>query len=175
MAPRSRHAGMTLVEALIALALLAIMSGMAWRGLDAALRAADVETRGARDDERLRLALLIVDRDLAALRGRLAFADAPAPLASDGRHLLLRGADGNTLYRLRGGRLERVRQTPGGDAADEVRALAALADLSFRFADDAGDWHAHWPVGALPLPAGVEATLAVAPERPLQRLWLLRP
>lgn len=174
MPARPRQSGMTLVEALIALALLAILSGMAWRGLDAALRAADAETRSTRDDERLRLALLIVERDLATLRGRLAFADAPAPLTSDGRHLLLQGDDGSTLYRLHDGRLERVRQAAAGDAQAR-QPLAALASLSFRFADDAGQWHPRWPAGALPLPAGVEITLAVAAERPVQRLWLLRP
>lgn len=172
---RRRTSGMTLVEALVALALLAIMSGMAWRGLDAALRAADAETAAARDDERLRLALLTVERDLAALRGRLAFADAPPPLSSDGSHLLLQDAAGGTLYRLRDGRFERIRQTAGGEAVESRRPLAAAAGLAFRFADDTGAWHAHWPAGPLPLPAGVELTLAASAGQPVQRVWLVRP
>ena len=85
--------GFTLVEVLVALMIMAVLSGMAWQGIDGMVRARDISQ--AQLDRSLRLNTVMAqwEQDLAALFNTPAV---PGPIAFDGSTLRL------------------VRQAPGG-------------------------------------------------------------
>lgn len=89
--PRRGAAGFTLVEVLVALALMALLAGLSWRALDGMLRARD-DGRGAIDRAaRLATVLMQWEQDLQALIE----VDAVPALAFDGQTLrLTRRVDG---------------------------------------------------------------------------------
>jgi len=89
-AERAAH-GFTLVEVLVALFIMAILAGLAWRGIDALVRARDGSQALIERTLRLNTVLTQWEQDLAALH------ESPAvpPLSFDGRTLrLTRVADG---------------------------------------------------------------------------------
>lgn len=193
---RSAH-GFTLVELLVALAIFAILSTFAWRGLTALLdsrEALQAESRKWRD-----VALFVgrLERDLGAVLDRRATSASGTPLAPvSSRHesggasvpglaLTRAGAalQDNVLaspqrvaYRLGEGRVERLAWI-AVDAAPraEPMAVAVLSNvrsLAFRFLDPRGDWRADWglPGSAETVPAAVEMTLELASGERIVRL-----
>ena len=85
--PAWRARGFTLVEVLVALAVMAVLSGLAWRGVDAMARAREAGEAAAQRALRLSTAVAQWEQDLqavfphrpragAALRRRDAAADA---------------------------------------------------------------------------------------------------
>ena len=81
----TRSRGFTLVEVLVALMIMAVLSTMAWQGIDGIVRARDISQ--AQLDRSLRLNTVIAqwDQDLAAVQD---MATVPA-LAFDGANLRL--------------------------------------------------------------------------------------
>lgn len=78
-------AGFTLVEVLVALAIMAVLAGLAWRGLDGMLRARDVSQQSVESTARLNTVLAQWEQDWAAL-----FDTGAVPAQSfDGRSLRL--------------------------------------------------------------------------------------
>lgn len=191
--------GFTLVELLVALAIFAIMSGFAYRGLVAMLDSREALAKESRKWRDVALFVGRVERDLAAVlprRATSATGTLLAPLSSaidatPGPAGLALSRSGNMLagnasaapqrvaYRLLEGRVERLAWA-GIDAAprDEPAPAAVLAEataLAFRFLDPkSNEWRADW---GLPgnaeerLPAAVEMTLTLASGESIVRLF----
>jgi general secretion pathway protein J len=190
--------GFTLIELLVALAIFAILSAFAYRGLDAMLQnreALQAESRKWRD-----VTLLVgrMERDLAAVLP-LRKAISPlgvmqAPLSSvietagvrDGLGLTRSGtalqesalaAPQRVAYRKVADRIERITWY-GVDAAprDEgtaVTLLSGVSALDFRFMTPEGEWRSGWaPPGAdSALPAAIELTLQLGSGEKIVRIF----
>lgn len=118
-----RASGFTLLEVLVALALLAVLATLSWRGLDAVLRSREVLVEASEDLDALSLALSQLEEDVrrswsARLRNlgtpSLAFASPAAPGTSASLQLVreapagaLGGALQRVTWRLRDGQFER--------------------------------------------------------------------
>jgi general secretion pathway protein J len=76
--------GFTLVEVLIALVLMAIMTGLAWRGLDAMLRSREITQQSIERSSVLQTALAQWEQDLEQIQPSGLVGE---PLAFDGLHL----------------------------------------------------------------------------------------
>ena len=192
---RSRPGGFTLVELLVALAIFAILSAFAYRGLNAMLdnrEALQRETRKWRD---VTLFVGRIERDLAAVLDRTAIGSSGTPQAPVSSALEGRQREGlsftrsgsylqeNALaapqrvaYRFVEGRIERLGWS-GVDVSPReepvaVPVLADVASLGFRFLDPRGEWRGSWglPGTREPLPAGVEVTLTLASGERIVRL-----
>ena len=181
----------------MALAIFALLTGFAFRGLTAMLEsraALEVESRKWRD-----VALFVgrIDRDLSATMERTARGAADttlAPLSSviestasaEGLALTRSGsplqesalaAPQRIAYRLRDGAIERL-SWAGVDTAPREEPLAVtvlkrVSALNFRFLDPAGEWRTTWglPLSAeAKLPAAVEVTLQLASGEKVVRL-----
>ena len=80
-----RTAGFTLVEVLVALLIMAILSAMAWQGVDGMVRARDASQAAAERTLRLTTVMAQWELDLASLYDR----GSVPPLAFDGANLRL--------------------------------------------------------------------------------------
>lgn len=194
---RSIAVGFTLVELLVALAIFALMSGFAYRGLTAMLDSREALQKESRKWRDVALFVGRLERDLNAALPRRALGASGTPLAplssaldaSSGPQGLALTRSGNALlentlsapqrvaWRLREGRIERLAWA-GVDAAprDEPAATAileAVAALAFRFLDPRNDeWRPTWglPGTDEKLPAAVEMTLTLASGERIVRL-----
>lgn len=190
-----RSKAFTLVELLVALAIFAIISGFAYRGLQGMLdsrEALNKETRKWRD---VAIFVARIERDLSAVLPTQAapgvIARRPAPVTSVVETITLSDGlaltrSGNTLqenalaapqrvaYRLREGAVERLTWTSVDPAPREepaaVPVLASVSALGFRFLLESGEWRASWGVTERTLPAAVEVTLKLASGETITRL-----
>lgn len=194
-----RNRGFTLIELLVALAIFAIMSGFAYRGLTAMLESREALAKESRKWRDVSLLVGRVERDLAAALPRIATnagdtklaalssaidaTSSPNGLALTRSGNMLAGnassAPQRVAYRLREGRIERLAWA-GVDAAprDEptgTPVLPEVAAFSFRFMDPkSSEWRADWGLpgnAAAGLPAAVEMTLVLASGERIVRLF----
>jgi general secretion pathway protein J len=188
--------GFTLVELLVALAIFAILSAFAYRGLGAMLDSREALQQHSRKWRDVSLFVGRFERDLGAVLDRSAKGASgttlaavssaiEAPTKKEGIALTRAGsplqenalaAPQRVAYRLRDGRVERLTWA-GVDAAprDEPVALAVLAPvntLAFRFLDARGEWRPGWglPGSNDPLPAAVEMTVELGSGEKIVRL-----
>ncbi len=192
---QSVQSGLTLVELIVAVALLALLTVMAYRGLDSMTRAND---RTLAESERWRATTLLLERfgtDVSQPVRRPVRGSAGTPLAAwwgramtepDGADAQLEfsrksppGRDESRLgYRLRGGNVEllvwRVLDRAPASAAEVYSLLDNVRALRFRHLDAQGVWQDQWPLtDAEPLPRAVsiEVTLAEGPS--VKRIFAL--
>jgi type II secretion system protein J len=181
----------------VALSIFAILTGFAYRGLNAMLESREALQKESRKWRDVAVFIGRIERDLDAVLVRLAKAPsgiALAPVSSslgdatlgDGLAVTRSGSplQANALaapqrvgYRFRDGRVERLTWA-GVDAAprDEPAPVAVLATaraLSFRFLDArSGEWRSSWglPGSVDAPPAAVEMSLELASGERIVRL-----
>jgi general secretion pathway protein J len=104
---RRPSAGFTLVEVLVAMFIMAVLAGLAWRGIDGLMRARDASLTLIERSTRLNTVLIQWEQDLAALHDTAVV----PPLSYDGRTLrLTRTAEGGVrlvAWALRGNEWQR--------------------------------------------------------------------
>jgi general secretion pathway protein J len=196
--PRDAHRGFTLVEALVAIAILGLVALLAWRATAAMT---DSEVRLSAESARwqqLDALLTRVEADLRTSvprRARYGALTEPAwslaPEDAAGNALLVFTRAGPTAvdepgtagqrvgYRWRGGRIEALYWPHIDNPAATAPAAYALIDGVARFrvealtADDR--WSERWPpAGATDIPRGVRVELVLADGSTIERLLVLQ-
>lgn len=115
-----RAGGMTLVELLVAIAILALISVMGWRALDAIARAQDALQAQTATLRGHQLAFLQIQADCARVAASATFDGQPTLLATPGRLMLLRRLENGAgpdqfqivVYQVRDGALVRSASAP---------------------------------------------------------------
>ena len=180
----------------MALAIFALISGFAYRGLTAMLDSREALQKDARKWRDTALFVGRVERDLGAVLARASKGSSGTPLPpvassldtpSQGDGLMLTrsgsplqenmlAAPQRIAYRLAGTQVQRLSWS-GVDAAprDEPAAVPVLAGvraLDFRFLDPTGEWRTTWglPGSAQPVPNAVEMRLELASGERIVRL-----
>lgn len=189
------QSGLTLVELIIAVALLAVLTVMAYRGLDSMMRSND---RTLAETERWRNTTLLLERfaadvsqparrQIRAGNGELLPAwwgrALPEPAGSESQLEFTRksppGQDESRLgYRLHGGNVElliwRVLDRAPGTSAEAYTLLTNVRALRFRHLDAKGIWQEEWPTSkAEPLPRAVAIELTLAEGPTVTRIFAL--
>ena len=196
--PASRSTpGFTLIEALVALVVFVLLSGMAYRSLSVVLdsrRHIDRENHKWRDVA-LFLACLehnvatAVPRPVRDAEGPTMAGTSPLARAHEGQLVLTRTAfvtDPGTAepprrlgYRLRGNSVELLAWTvlDQGSRTEPtvVAVLRDVKDIQVRFLDRRGQWHVQWPPASATapqkaVPAGVEIALTLVSGERVVRL-----
>lgn len=192
---QGQQSGLTLIELLVAVALLAILTLMAYRGLDSMTRAND---RTIGESERWRATMLLFERfgaDVSQPARRSVREQAGATLPAwwgrvmadaDGADAQLEfsrksppGRDESRLgYRLRGGNVElllwRVLDRAPGSAPEVYPLLDNVRALRVQHLDAQGIWQDRWPVAdAEPLPRAVSIELTLAEGPSVRRIFAL--
>jgi len=195
MSMQRSQSGLTLIELIVAVALLALLTVMAYRGLDSMTRAND---RTLAESERWRETTLLLERfgaDVSQPARRPVRGAAGAPLpawwgramtepdGADAQFEFSRksppGRDESRLgYRLRGGKVEllvwRVMDRGPASGAEVYPLLENVSALLIRHLDAQGVWQDQWPVSdAEPLPRAVSIELTLAGGPSVKRIFAL--
>lgn len=192
----NRERAFTLVELLIALAIFALLSVFAYRGLAVLLESREALDRDARKWRDLALFVGRFERDVQAALDRPALGPSGTPMGAVTSFLDLGGATGRGLaltragaglyaselsapqrvgYRMLEGRVDRL-AWPGVDSGprDAVSATAVLRDvrsLAFRFLDRGFEWRDDWALPNAPgMPLAVEMTVELASGERIVRI-----
>ena len=198
-----RDAGLTLIELIVAVALLAILTVMAYRGLDSVTRAGD---RTQAESERWRAISMFFERfgaDLGQATRRPVRAgdgvllpeligqpfnpmnDAVDTLDKVSAELEFTrkspaGSDEIRLgYRLRGKRVElliwRVLDRAPSSSADVHPLLEDVKAMRFKYLDSTGIWFEAWPIAdkTQPLPRAVAIELTLGDNMAVSRMFAL--
>lgn len=194
----AKRNGFTLIEIMVALTIFALMSGVAYRGLDAVLAAHARVSREAAKWRDLALAFTSVRQSISAVAARsirdrtgsikASFSGSGATRAGDEAALELtrmgaadRSGDLADLqrigYRVADGRFEQL-GWPVLDQAPDTRPAAftlasGVSAMTLRFLSRTGAWTASWPVPGsdAPFPAAVEMTLVLDGGGRVRRLF----
>jgi general secretion pathway protein J len=149
--------GFTLIEVMVAIMLMALVSVIAWRGLDSVTRADQHLQASTEQTEALLRALNQMQRDLS-LRASVELTAPEAPKAEGLAAVTVRSSDS------KGFRLEVIRSAPAlGDGLQRVRWWLK-GDALYRAAAPARD--------RFPLPAATDGVMVLAGVSDLQvRVW----
>lgn len=187
----NRQRGLTLVEMLVAIFILAVLSVLSYRTVAAMTDAERHLDETGRSFARLARALDTIERDLVFARdlpGELALRGEGGDTGRTGEIRFVRA--GSNLaeaaetglavigYRSQDGRLERLRYPDDTLLTTEPLAQvlldAEVRELRFRFRDGAGAWRPTWPAeGTTGLPRAVEYRLVLADGAELTRVVAL--
>jgi general secretion pathway protein J len=179
----SAQRGFSLLELLVALAVLGLLASLGFRGLGSIL---DTEAH-VRDEARrwndvgLLMAQLREDLSLAVERPALVLSHSPA----QSELLVTRFADAESgagplrrvAYRLRGGAVEYLVWPQPGPAGGPPLAhpvLQKVGNLQLRALRDDGAWSPVWPVGGQALPRAIAAEITLERGERITRLFPLR-
>ena len=193
-----RANGFTLLELLVALAVFAMVSLMAYSGLRTVLQAKQQTEQRAERIQQLQSALLMLERDISQFvpRGiRDGYGDAqPAMNTADFGAIRLEfthagwrnptGAVRSTLQRVGYGieeeSLMRFSWAVLDRAQDsepyKVALLDRVREMRLRYLDQANEWHEQWPPAgltqgeAMPMPLALEVTVALDDMGEIRRL-----
>jgi general secretion pathway protein J len=197
---KAEQCGFTLVELLVAMAVLAVLASVSFRGLSSILDAeAHVQSETRRwNDVAVAIAHMSRDLSLAVPRTvrdnaghvRAAIIIGSAPDGTQGQLQVTRLGDGDGAssqgdlrrieYRLRAGTLEYlVWPAPDlapGAAPSVSPVLENVAGLELRALGQDGTWSSAWPAGqqANTLPRALEARIELASGERITRLFPLR-
>ena len=167
----SRHGahGFTLVEVMVALVVMAVLAGLAWRGIDGMMRARDTTQDALDRTDRLVTVMAQWDQDL-----RMVFDEGSVPtLRFDGRSLrLVRRADGAlrlVVWTLQDGRWTRWASAPAtrqGELQDAwMRSQLPAPDAAgpVMLLDGVDEWQLYYFRGGQRSNAQSTGDLVVAP------------
>ena len=197
--PRMGQRAFTLIELLIALAIFAVISALAYRSLAALFDSREALERDSRKWRDVALFVGRFERDLNAVVPRLASGPSGTPLSPVSSLLDLGGATAKGLaitrsgallnqnalaapqriaYRFLEGRVERL-AWPAADSAPRAEPVAtpvleAVRTLEFRFLT-AGEWRPDWglPGAGAALPSAVEVSVTLESGERVTRLVAL--
>ncbi len=183
--------GLTLIEMLIALFIMAILSVLSYRTVSAMTDTNRHLDRVGREFGRLVDAVEMIDRDLvftSDLPDEMAFRGDGGGEGRPGEIRFIRAASGYLSgpksaptpvgFRMRDNRLEKLIYPDSlfASGEPEVRVLleGQAKGLNFRFRDRTGGWHASWPTEEVSgLPAAVEYRLTLASGGEIVRVTAL--
>jgi general secretion pathway protein J len=187
-----RQRGLTLIEMLVAIFILAILAVLSYRAVAAMTNATQQVDESGRRFERLADTVDQIDRDLTftsdessaglTLRGDGGATGRPGelrfPTTASAYRTGQEAAPALIGYRLHDGRLEKLVFPQPWMADDQpvVRVLLdrRVKDFRLRFRDRAGAWYDHWPVqAATGLPSAVEYRLELNDGGTVTRLVAL--
>lgn len=192
--------GFTLVELLVAIAVLAVLASVSFRGLSSILEAEAHVQSETRRWNNVAVAIAHMSRDLSlavprtvrdnAGSVRSAIIVGSTPDGSQGQLQITRLGEGDNAssqgglrrieYRLRAGTLEYLvwpaTDLAPGAAPSVSPVLENIAGLELRALGQDGTWSATWPAGqqANALPRALEARIALASGERITRLFTLR-
>lgn len=194
-----QSAGFTLVELLIAITIFAVISALAYGGLQSVIRSDQAITAQTKRLQALQQTLLFMQRDMAQLVPRSIrdeFGDRKPALLSQGNMLtqieLTRGGWNNPAMQMRatlqrvGYGLEgrelyryswRVLDRAPDSQPERVLLLDGVSEWQWRFLDDNGGWQESWPSlgsegGAVDtLPRAVEVKLTLEDMGTVRRIF----
>lgn len=194
--PPNRQPGFTLLELMIAMAILAVMSVFAYRGLNQVVDGAHQREQSEQALRKLQLFYTLLERDLLFANPRPARDKRGDPIEifagpqsnSQLMEFTSRGATNierlGSGFRRIGYRLEQgavIRQQwpvldPGpGVEPLERDLLDHVQQVSLRFYADQLGWVDHWPLAAAPgthpLPRAVELRLQISPIGEIRRIF----
>jgi general secretion pathway protein J len=192
---RFLHAGFTLLELLIAMAVFSIMATMAYGGMNSVLTTRDATDQAAQELGSLQQAFLFMQQDLFQVVGRSVRDELGDPepsleggldsetllrltrsdLSGVGRYPVLR----RISYRISDGRLQRVSEQVLDRFPDSSKTVMELIsdveNIQVRFLGD--EWLDSWPPAGVKdldaLPRAVEITLETGRWGEIRRLYPL--
>lgn len=198
---RTRQSGLTLIELMVAVALLAVISSMAYRGLDSITRGSERSLAEGEYWQKIALLFERIASDVAQPARRQVRPTADNALALPewlGRQMdpaaemdpaaaqleFTRksppGRDEVRLgYRLRAGKVElllwSVLDRAPGSLPETYVLLEGVSTLTFRYMDSAGNWQDSWPVvgSREVLPRAVALEMTMKDGITLHRLFAL--
>jgi general secretion pathway protein J len=195
IAMQRRQFGLTLIELIVAVALLALLTVMAYRGLDSMTRANE---RTLIESERWRAVTLFLERFaadvsqparrpvrgpsdafLATWWGRAIIEPAGTEAQFEFSRKSPPGQDETRLgYRLRGGNVEllvwRALDRAPGSRVDVYPLLQDVSALRFRHLDAQGLWQDQWPLADTePLPRAISIEFTLVGGTSVKRIFAL--
>jgi general secretion pathway protein J len=188
--------GFSLIELLVAVAILSLAAALAYGALDGLVRTRAELERQSQRLQALQFAVGLIERDLRAavdrpIQDAYGSSRLPALEASGSRIELSRSGHANVLaqpraeiervsYQLEGGQLQRLRHAVLDRAPNSVPTVQPLLDdvqrLEFRMIDASGREHGRWPPqSGTALPRAVELRLSTTGFGEIRRLLELPP